>query len=60
MQFGEGELRGPVNGYEEIEPAFGGADLSDVDVEIADRIGLELALYSLTVFTSESREMPWR
>ena len=38
------ELRGPVDGDEEIELAFGGSDLGDIDMEIADRIGLELPL----------------
>ena len=33
-----------INGYIEIELAFSGLDLGDVDVEIADRIRLELFL----------------
>jgi hypothetical protein len=44
VQLGEGELRGPVTGDEEIEPALCGTDFSDVDVEVADRVDLELAL----------------
>lgn len=40
-----------------IEPAVGGADLSDVDVEIADRGGLELRFIPLPSPTSGSREM---
>ena len=44
MQFDEGELRGSVDGDEEIELALGGSNLRDVDMEIADRIGLELPL----------------
>src|ERR1051325_7601261 len=44
MQLGEGELRCAVDGDEEIEPALSGLDLGDVDVEIADRIPLELPL----------------
>jgi hypothetical protein len=44
MQFDEGELRGPVDGDDQIELAFGGSHLGEVDMEIADRIGLELAL----------------
>lgn len=43
MQLGEGELGGPIDGDEQIEPALGGADFGDVDVEVADRIELELA-----------------
>ena len=44
MQLDEGELRGPVDGHEEIELALLGAHLGDVDVEVADRIALELLL----------------
>lgn len=44
MQFDEGELRGAVNGDEHVQLALFGAHLGDVDVEIADRIGLELLL----------------
>ena len=41
---GEGELGGPVDGHEEIELAFLGAHLGDVDVEVADRVALERLL----------------
>jgi hypothetical protein len=44
MQLGKGELGGPIDGDEEIEPALGGADFGDVDVRVTDRIDLELAL----------------
>ena len=44
MQFGEGELGGPVDRDEQVEPAFGGLDLGDVDMEIANWIALELPL----------------
>lgn len=43
VQLDEGGLRGPINPYEQIELALFGADLGDVDVKIADRIGLELS-----------------
>lgn len=43
VQLDEGELGGPVDGHEQIEPALLGADLGNVDVEVTDRIGLELA-----------------
>ena len=43
-EFDKGELRGPVDGDKEIELALGGSNLRDVDMEIADRIGLELPL----------------
>src|ERR1700690_4396114 len=44
MQFDEGELRRPVDGDDEMERALSGSDLGEVDMEIADRIGLELTL----------------
>jgi hypothetical protein len=44
VQFDEGELRGPIDCNDEIELALSGSDLGDVDMEIADRIDLELAL----------------
>lgn len=40
-QSGEGKLRGPVHRHEEIELAFLGADLSNIDVKLADRVALE-------------------
>lgn len=49
-EVGEGELRGSVDGHEEIEHAFLGADLGDVDVAVADGISLEPALAGLGVF----------
>src|ERR1700683_2479194 len=44
MQFDEGELRRPVDGDDEVELALSGSDLGEVDMEIADRVGLELTL----------------
>src|SRR5579864_6102487 len=44
MQGNEGELGGAVDRHEEVELALLGTNLSNVDVEIADRVGLELAL----------------
>ena len=41
------ELRGAVDRHEEVELAFLGAHLGDVDVEVADRVGLELLLLRL-------------
>ena len=49
MQLSEGELRGPIDGDEEVEPTLRGAHFGNVDVEVADRVGLELALYALPV-----------
>ena len=44
MQFNEGEFGGPVDRDDEIEPALRSSNLGDVDMEVANRIGLELAL----------------
>jgi hypothetical protein len=42
VQLDECELRGAIDGHEHVQLAFLGAHLGDVNVEIADRIGLEL------------------
>ena len=41
-QFHEGELRGAVDGHEQIQLAFCGAYLGQIDMKVADRITLEL------------------
>lgn len=41
-EFDDGELRGAVDGYEQVELAFGGPHLGQVDMEEADRMGIEL------------------
>jgi hypothetical protein len=33
MQFDEGELRGPINCDDKMEPALRGSNLGDVDME---------------------------
>ena len=43
----EASLVCPVDGYEEVELAFFGSDLRDVDVEIADRVVREAVLLRL-------------
>jgi len=43
-ELNEGELAGPIDGDIEVEFAFGGAHFGNVDVEVADRVGLELLL----------------
>jgi hypothetical protein len=42
FQAGEGDLGGTVNRHKKIESAFGGTDLGDVKVKVADRVALEL------------------
>ena len=42
VQLGEGELGGPIDGHEQVKPAFFDVHLSDIDVEVADRVPLEL------------------
>ena len=41
-QLHESELRSAVDGHKEIELAFGGAHLGQINMEVADRIALEL------------------
>lgn len=42
MQLNVGELGSAVDGDEKIQPALLGADFGDVDMEVADRVRLEL------------------
>ncbi len=49
-ELNEGELGRSVDGNEEVEFAFRSAHLGDVDMEVADRIGFELALGRLVAF----------
>lgn len=44
LQFDIGELARLIDGHEELQLAFSRLHLGDVDVEVADRIGLELLL----------------
>ena len=44
MQLGEGELRCPVDGHEEVELAFLGPDFGNVDVKVANRVFFESLL----------------
>jgi hypothetical protein len=44
VQFDECEFGGPVDRDDEMELAFSSSNLGDVDMEIADRVGLEFAL----------------
>ena len=41
VQLGKGKLRRPIDRHEEVELALLGANLGDVDVEVADRVALE-------------------
>ena len=49
-QLDEGEFARAVDGDIEMQLAFGGLHFGDVDVEITDRIGLELLLRRLVAF----------
>ena len=60
MQLDKGELGGPVDRHEKVELALFGSHLGNIDVEIANRISLELGASGLSPSTSGSREMPWR
>ncbi len=44
------ELRSPVDSDEQVELAFGSSHLGQVDVEEADRIGVELLSLGLVAF----------
>ena len=50
MQFDEGEFRGSVDRDEQVELALCRSNLSDVDMEIADRVGLEFSFLGARVF----------
>ncbi len=50
MQLRIGELGCPVDCHEEVELAFGRLDLGDIDMEVADRVALELPLRGLVTF----------
>jgi hypothetical protein len=43
MHLDEGELRGSVDGDEKIQFSLSGSNFGDVDMKLADRIGLEFA-----------------
>ena len=43
VHFDEGELRRSVDGDDEVELALRRSNFGDVDMKIADRIGLEFA-----------------
>ena len=58
VQYGEGYLRGPVDGDKKIELALRGAYISDVDMEVADRVGLELALSGSLDYVGSLDEPP--
>src|SRR5436305_7743094 len=61
MQGDEGEFRGSVNRDEQVELALCCSNLSDVDMEIADRVGFEFSFFSALSFsTCGRREMPCR
>ena len=60
MQLDEGELRRSVDGDDEVELALRGSNLGEVDMKIADRIGLEFALAEASPSTSGNREIPLR
>src|SRR5665213_2682827 len=49
-EFDDSELRGTVDGYEQVEIAFGGPHLGQVDVEEDDRIGVEFLPLRLVLF----------
>jgi hypothetical protein len=49
-----------INGNEQVELAFGRLHLGNVDVEVADRVALELLPLSLSPSIFGILLMPWR
>ena len=47
VQLGIGKLAGPVDGHEQVELAFFGTDLSNIDVKEPDRVSLKSLLILL-------------
>lgn len=47
VQLHESELGGAVNGNEQVKFAFSRLNLSNINVEVAERVGLELLLHRL-------------
>ena len=41
MELNEGEFGRAVDGDEQVEPPFRRVDLGQIDVEVAERVGLE-------------------
>jgi hypothetical protein len=54
MQFGVGKLRCPVNGDEKIEPTFTGLNLGNINMKVADGVGLECLFPELFSFNFRS------
>jgi len=52
VKLDKGELGGAVDRDEQIELALFGADLGEIDVEVADGVGLELTPVRLVAFNS--------
>ena len=57
-EWGHGKLARAVNADEQVQLAFSGLNLGDVDVKEADGIALELDRFGLSPSTSGKREMP--
>ncbi len=60
VQLDEGELRGPVDGDQEIELPLGGLHLCDIDMEEADGYALNFFFVTFSPPTSGRRPIPWR
>ena len=44
MQFGEGELGSPIDGYEEMEFSFSGLHLGNIEMRVPNRVSFEFLL----------------
>src|ERR1700712_5145712 len=57
VQLSEGKLGSSVDRHEEVELAFASVHLGDVDVEVADRVALELrAQWLVTIDLGQPRD----
>ena len=59
-ELGEGKFTGPIDCHEQEELSFLRLNLSNINVKIADGVGLNAFLAGLSPSTSGRRLMPWR
>jgi len=60
VKLGKGELADAVNGHQHVELALFGAHFCDVDVEIANRVGLESLSRPLSFDAWQSADVMFR
>ena len=60
VQLGYGGSGGPLEGDEEVEPAFPGVHLGTIAQEVAEWVMLDVCAAALPPSVSGKRAMPWR